>query len=225
MIGAVPSIPEHSRSLGKTGRRTGRKVVLAVKTWGSEESIHTWKYLKSHLLQVGCEGTCNSISSSVYAVEQVQPAPRGPDHHAASADCAKPLGSCIAVQLAVPAAHQLGLVYVVQTKDGAYNDELVVVHISKSKDKDKAERWDQGGAVIASLQTALQPYKHDVFDLEVCSCSAAASADLPDRTFVCQQLTHVSEHAMGSVSLNSKGMSAVLVTLRYGQSDSTCCAG
>jgi hypothetical protein len=53
------------------------------------------------------------------------------------------------------------------SKDGGmWSDELVVVHISKGKTKEK-ERWDQGGAVIAGLKTALQPYKHDVFDLEV----------------------------------------------------------
>jgi hypothetical protein len=49
-----------------------------------------------------------------------------------------------------------------------WSDELVVVHISKGKTKEK-EPWDQGGAVIAGMKTALQPYKHDVFDLEVCT--------------------------------------------------------
>jgi hypothetical protein len=50
-----------------------------------------------------------------------------------------------------------------------WSDELVVVHISKGKTKEK-EPWDQGGAVIAGMKTALQPYKHDVFDLEVRRC-------------------------------------------------------
>lgn len=40
------------------------------------------------------------------------------------------------------------------------------MHISKSKEKEK-EKWDHGNAVIADLQTSLQPYKHDVYDLEV----------------------------------------------------------
>jgi hypothetical protein len=51
-------------------------------------------------------------------------------------------------------------------KDGAWNDELLVVHVAKSKEKEK-EKWDHGSAVIADLHTALQPYKHDVYDLEV----------------------------------------------------------
>lgn len=61
------------------------------------------------------------------------------------------------------------LLVALQAKDaGMWKDDVVVVHIkSKSKGKEK-EPWDQGGAVIASLKTALQPYKHDVFDLEVC---------------------------------------------------------
>jgi hypothetical protein len=42
-----------------------------------------------------------------------------------------------------------------------------VVHIARSKEKEK-ERWDHGSAVIADLHTALQPYKHDVYDMEVC---------------------------------------------------------
>lgn len=51
-------------------------------------------------------------------------------------------------------------------KDGTWNDEMLVVHVTKSKEKDK-EKWDHGSAVIADLHTALQPYKHDVYDLEV----------------------------------------------------------
>jgi hypothetical protein len=51
-------------------------------------------------------------------------------------------------------------------KEGAWNDELLVVHVTKSKDKEK-EKWDHGNAVIADLHTALQPYQHDVYDLEV----------------------------------------------------------
>jgi hypothetical protein len=31
---------------------TSRKFILAVKTWGSDEAIHSWKYLKAHILQV-----------------------------------------------------------------------------------------------------------------------------------------------------------------------------
>ncbi|KAF6258647.1 hypothetical protein COO60DRAFT_1517458 [Scenedesmus sp. NREL 46B-D3] len=83
---------------------SSRKFVLAVKTWGSDEAIHSWKYLKAHILQNSKDG-------------------------------------------------------------GRWSDELVVVHISRGRTKEK-EPWDQGGAVIAGLKTSLQPYKHDVFDLE-----------------------------------------------------------
>jgi hypothetical protein len=31
---------------------SSRKFILAVKTWGSDEAIHSWKYLKAHILQV-----------------------------------------------------------------------------------------------------------------------------------------------------------------------------
>lgn len=50
---------------------------------------------------------------------------------------------------------------------GKEGDELLVVHVSKSKEKEKEKNWDHGSAVIADLHTALQPYKHDVYDLEV----------------------------------------------------------
>lgn len=52
---------------------------------------------------------------------------------------------------------------------GKEGDELLVVHVSKGKEKEK-EKWDHGSAVIADLHTALQPYKHDVYDLEVRAC-------------------------------------------------------
>lgn len=50
-------------------------------------------------------------------------------------------------------------------KEGAWSDELLVVHVSKGKEKDG--KWDHGSAVIADLETSLQPWKHDVYDLEV----------------------------------------------------------
>jgi hypothetical protein len=37
---------------------SSRKFVLAVKTWGSDEAIHSWKYLKAHILQVGMRLLC-----------------------------------------------------------------------------------------------------------------------------------------------------------------------
>lgn len=54
---------------------------------------------------------------------------------------------------------------------GAWNDELVVLHIARPKERER-ERWDAGSAVVANMQTALAPYKHEVFDLEVCNWTA-----------------------------------------------------
>lgn len=54
------------------------------------------------------------------------------------------------------------------SREGNWKDELLVVHIARGKDKEKEkERWDHGSAVIADLETCLQPYKHDIYDLEV----------------------------------------------------------
>lgn len=109
-----------------------------------QESIHTFKFLKAHLLQVG-----RSVMQQGLAWVWLHAAAAGAARQYTSSTC----------RHAACSASQAG-------KEG---DELLVVHVSKSKEKEK-EKWDHGSAVIADLHTALQPYKHDVYDLEVRAC-------------------------------------------------------
>lgn len=50
-----------------------RKFVLAVKTWGSDEAIHSWKYLKAHILQVGSQALAvlRQAVTAIYAATVV----------------------------------------------------------------------------------------------------------------------------------------------------------
>ena len=46
-------------------------------------------------------------------------------------------------------------------------DKLFVVHIKQGRDKDTTRRWDAGGPLLPSLQTALANYPHQLVELEV----------------------------------------------------------
>jgi hypothetical protein len=131
-------------------KKSKRKVLLACRQWGSEESIHAWKFLKSHVLQVAC------IIEIIFFPISSLGSETGLHAH---------LASCLAARSC--SAAEAFILKHLQARDGVWDDEIVVVHIMNKKDKEK-ERWDQGGATIPSLSTALEPYQHDVFDLEVC---------------------------------------------------------
>lgn len=45
-----------------------------------------------------------------------------------------------------------------------------MVHIKQGRDKDTTRRWDAGGPLLPSLQTALANYPHQLVELEVSSC-------------------------------------------------------
>eukprot|EP00891_Asterochloris_glomerata_P001503 jgi/Astpho2/1503/Aster-05385 len=45
-------------------------------------------------------------------------------------------------------------------------DNLFVVHIKQGRDKDTTRRWDAGGPLLPSLQTALANYPHQLVELE-----------------------------------------------------------
>lgn len=75
------------------------------------------------------------------------------------------------------------LVWSQAKQEGAWKDELLVVHIARSKEKEK-DKWDHGNAVIADLATSLQPFKHDVYDLEVKPCSCRAPCAHQQHSFV-----------------------------------------
>ena len=52
-------------------------------------------------------------------------------------------------------------------------DKLFVVHIKQGRDKDTKDtirRWDAGGPLLPSLQTALANYPHQLVELEVNVC-------------------------------------------------------
>ena len=49
-------------------------------------------------------------------------------------------------------------------------DKLFVVHIKQGRDKDTTRRWDAGGPLLPSLQTALANYPHQLVELEVSPC-------------------------------------------------------
>jgi len=71
------------------------------------------------------------------------------------------------------------------------------VHIARSKEKEK-DKWDHGNAVIADLATSLQPFKHDVYDLEV--RLAAAEVVVHISSTACTASTATEEHLLTMLS-------------------------
>jgi hypothetical protein len=63
---------------GGPGSMRSRRITIAVRHWSSEESIHTWKYCKQHLLQVGGAAGAGQGGRGARGGRRGRRAPRAP---------------------------------------------------------------------------------------------------------------------------------------------------
>ena len=132
-----------------------RKLLLAVRVWSSEESVHAYRALKAHILQVRRKPAqpAKSMSLLLQYCSSLRATRLGP-------------WGAFVVNHPHPLVVWLCLHHAQPKGDGLWQDELLLVHVSRGI-KDRERPWDSGSAVMPSLVTAMSPYTHEVYDTEV----------------------------------------------------------